>query len=177
MVEKIYGPSSEIQNDDGDNPDNSDVTPYYTTSIRLTATTNLDLGYQATKQIKLNIGAINLLNKYPDQINATVLAHERDTTYGDNAEVQIYPSFSPYGINGGFYYAKATYSVLLNSWRRVLWFEREPEAPAFFLPVDPPSQPGTASIRTKPSAAPGARMRGRKPAQDHKFQSSQGPVN
>ena len=107
LVEKIYGPSSEMQNDDGDN-DTSDVTPVYKTSIHTTPITNLDLGYQATKEIKLNVGAINLFNEYPDQINGTVLAHERAAD--DNAAVQIYPSFSPYGINGGFYYAKATYT-------------------------------------------------------------------
>ncbi len=104
LVEKIYGSSEEYQNDDA----NQSVAPIYLTHIGPTPITNLDLGYQATKEIKLNVGAINLFDKYPDQINPTVLANERAA--GDNAAVQIYPSFSPFGINGGFYYAKATYS-------------------------------------------------------------------
>ena len=104
LVEKIYGSSEEYQNDDA----NKSVAPIFLTRIGPTPVTNLDLGYQATKEIKLNIGAINLFNKYPDQINSTVLANERAAS--DNAAVQIYPSFSPFGINGGFYYARATYS-------------------------------------------------------------------
>jgi len=107
LVQKIYGPSSEMQNDDGDNATGS-VDPIFKTSIHVKPITNLDLGYQATKEIKLNVGAINLFNEYPNQVNSTVLAHERAAD--DNAAVQIYPSFSPFGINGGYYYAKATYS-------------------------------------------------------------------
>jgi hypothetical protein len=30
--------------------------------------------------------------------------------YNDNLGVQQYPSFSPIGIDGGFYYVKATFS-------------------------------------------------------------------
>jgi len=104
LVEKFYGSSEEYQNDDA----NVSVAPIYKTHIGPTPITNLDLGYQATREIKIAVGAVNLFNKYPDQINSTVLANER-AAY-DNAAVQIYPSFSPFGINGGFYYAKATYS-------------------------------------------------------------------
>jgi iron complex outermembrane receptor protein len=28
----------------------------------------------------------------------------------DNGAVTIYPGFSPFGINGGFYYARASFS-------------------------------------------------------------------
>ena len=104
LVEKFYGSSEEYQNDDA----NVSVAPIYKTRIGATPITNLDLGYQATREIKLNVGAFNLFNKYPDQMNANVLANERSAD--DNSAVQIYPSFSPFGINGGFYYAKATYT-------------------------------------------------------------------
>jgi iron complex outermembrane receptor protein len=106
LVEKIYGSSEEYQNDDA----NKSVLPIYRTRISPKPITNLDLGYQATKEIKLNVGAFNLFNEYPNHINSTVLANERDPSADDNAAVQIYPSFSPFGINGGFYYARATYS-------------------------------------------------------------------
>ncbi len=106
LVEKLYGPSEELDSDFGDGP-KGDV-EYFPTHIGTTLITNLDLGYQATREIKLNVGAFNLFNKYPDQMNSTVLAHERGAD--DNSAVQIYPSFSPYGINGGFYYARATYT-------------------------------------------------------------------
>ena len=106
LVEKIYGPSEELDSDFGDGPTGNVL--YFPTHIGTTLITNLDLGYQATREIKLDVGAFNLFNKYPDQMNANVLANERSAD--DNSAVQIYPSFSPFGINGGFYYAKATYT-------------------------------------------------------------------
>ena len=33
----------------------------------------------------------------------------REIAAGDNAAVTQYPLYSPFGINGGFYYAKAAY--------------------------------------------------------------------
>ena len=36
-----------------------------------------------------------------------ILGHENAAS--DNAAVDQYPIFSPFGINGGFYYARATY--------------------------------------------------------------------
>ena len=112
LVERIYGPSAETGNDDGDNSDSKNVSgfDYFRTSIGTTAITNLDAGYQATKELKFNAGAINLFNRYPDKINGTQLSHENNPTYGDNAGVAIYPAFSPFGINGGYYYVKATYA-------------------------------------------------------------------
>jgi iron complex outermembrane receptor protein len=40
-------------------------------------------------------------------MNATILS--RENAAGDNAAVQQYPLFSPFGENGGFYYVKASY--------------------------------------------------------------------
>jgi iron complex outermembrane receptor protein len=105
LLEKVYGPSSEVENDDGDNAQNTVL--YYNTKIGLTPITNLDVGYQATKELKLDVGAINLLNHYPAHVNSTILAHERAAD--DNAAVDIYAPFSPFGFDGGYYYAKATY--------------------------------------------------------------------
>jgi hypothetical protein len=47
----------------------------------------------------------NLFNKYPDMVNGKLLAEQRANL--DNSAVGIYPSFSPFGINGAYYYAKA----------------------------------------------------------------------
>jgi iron complex outermembrane receptor protein len=70
-------------------------------------TTNLDGGYRFTKALKLSIGAQNLFNKFPNKLNSNVLA--RENTSVDNSAVEQYPAFSPFGINGGFYYVKAAY--------------------------------------------------------------------
>jgi iron complex outermembrane recepter protein len=55
----------------------------------------------------LSLGAQNLFNKFPPQLNGNILGHE--IAASDNAAVDQYPIFSPYGVNGGFYYVKALY--------------------------------------------------------------------
>jgi iron complex outermembrane recepter protein len=115
LVEKIYGPSSDYENDDGDNgagqtcsygPCNGSNS-YYKTSIGITAITNLDIAYGFTEKLKLSVGAQNLFNRFPNKINSTIL--DRENAAHDNAAVTQYPIFSPFGINGGFYYVKAVY--------------------------------------------------------------------
>jgi iron complex outermembrane recepter protein len=105
LVEKIYGPSADYENDDGDNPTNANE--YFKDQIGVTLITNLDVGYQFTEGLKLSIGAQNLFNRFPNKLNGNILAHENAA--GDNAAVDQYPIFSPFGINGGFYYVKAAY--------------------------------------------------------------------
>jgi len=106
LAEKIYGPASEYENDEGDNA--AGVPIYLKTTIGTTPITNLDLGYQVTKFFKLDIGAINLFNRFPPLINGTITEHE--FKFNSSTAVQIQPIFSPFGIDGGFYYAKATLS-------------------------------------------------------------------
>jgi iron complex outermembrane receptor protein len=108
LVEKIYGPASEWENDDGDNPANA--LEYFRSETGVTAITNLDLGYQFTHYFRMNIGALNLFDRYPDKLNGTLRSHLDNLAYNDNLGVQQYPSFSPIGIDGGFYYVKATFS-------------------------------------------------------------------
>ncbi len=105
LVEKIYGVSSEYENDDGDGPTGNLV--YYKTTINTTAITNLDVGYNFTDHLKVAAGAVNLFNRFPNKINGTIRATEESV--GDYTNVGQYPSFSPFGIDGGFYYVKATY--------------------------------------------------------------------
>jgi iron complex outermembrane receptor protein len=52
----------------------------------------------------VSVGANNLFNQYPDHINASLLAEQRANL--DNTAVNVYPAFSPFGINGGYYYAR-----------------------------------------------------------------------
>jgi iron complex outermembrane receptor protein len=104
LHEIIYGQSSEWQSDYGD----ATGTPiYYNTRIGVTAITNLDIGYLATDKLTLSVGANNLFDRYPNGINSSLLKTFR--TAGDNSAVTIYPQFSPFGINGGYYYVRGTY--------------------------------------------------------------------
>jgi iron complex outermembrane receptor protein len=111
LQEQIYGPASEWENDDGDNPTNS--LNWYKTTIPVTHITNLDLAYQLTTALKINIGAKNLFNHYPPKLNANLIAAYSSSyavTNNDASSAYPYPLFSPFGIDGGFYYARATYS-------------------------------------------------------------------
>jgi iron complex outermembrane receptor protein len=106
LLEKVYGPSSEWRNDNGDNPTNTPV--YFKSTIGVSPITNLDLSYQVQDHLKLSIGAVNVFNKFPNHLNGTLLAHYNAAH--DNTAVGISPSFSPYGIDGGFYYARAMFT-------------------------------------------------------------------
>jgi iron complex outermembrane recepter protein len=127
LLEKVYGPSSEYQNDDGDNggtgpgsvpacvpkPGTLFICPggfdYFQSRIGVTPITNLDIAYELKDHLKVSVGAVNLFNRFPGRLNAEQLAHTNGFFYGDNAGVTQYPTFSPFGINGGFYYIKGTY--------------------------------------------------------------------
>lgn len=105
LVEKVYGASSDYENDDGDNPTGN--FEYFKDTIGVTPITDLDVGFQFTDKLKLSLGAQNVFNRFPNQINSTILARENRAV--DNVAVDNLPIFSPFGINGGFYYARALY--------------------------------------------------------------------
>jgi iron complex outermembrane receptor protein len=107
LVEKIYGKSSDYENDDGDGP--TGTFQYFKDEIGVTAITNVDAGYWYTDHLKLSVGALNAFNRFPNKLNSNILSREENYPGGDNAAVTQYPIFSPFGINGGFYYAKAVY--------------------------------------------------------------------
>jgi iron complex outermembrane receptor protein len=83
--------------------------------------TDLDVTYEVTAKLALSVGANNLFNVYPQrQSSAFIVAESRDTTltgapgykadpaaYGiPTSGADIYGTNSPFGINGGFYYAR-----------------------------------------------------------------------
>ena len=109
LREIVYGTSSEYDSNGGHTVNgNSSTVTYYQERIAVTPITNLDIGYQATKELKLSVGAINLLDRYPNEVNGNLLAGYA-ATY-NRSTVNIYPQFSPFGFNGGFYYLRASYS-------------------------------------------------------------------
>jgi len=103
LREQIFGPSNEWQTDNGDTNGNSPI--FYNTRIGTTAITNLDLSYRLTRHVALDCGAKNLFNRYPTHTNGTLLYFERRAL--DNFAADIYPAFSPYGFDGGYYFVRA----------------------------------------------------------------------
>ncbi|MGB6449812.1 MAG: hypothetical protein WBE92_03590, partial [Steroidobacteraceae bacterium] len=106
LEEQVYGPTSEWENDDGDNPTNN--LEYFESNIGVTPITNVDVSYQLTRHFKLSAGALNAFDRYPDKYNSTLLAHYNNFAYGDTLGVFQYPMFSPFGIDGGYYYVRGT---------------------------------------------------------------------
>jgi len=116
LHEIIYGKSSGCDNPDSD----TSATPYgkpcaayagglyyYEDHIGTIGITNLELGMNLRDSVTLAIGANNLFNRYPNQVNPGNTAVEKAGF--DNAAVEKYLPFSPIGIDGGFYYARLSY--------------------------------------------------------------------
>jgi len=76
----------------------------------VTAITNVDMGYRLTDHVRVDVGALNVFDRYPNKLNGVLLSHYDNPAYNDNLGVQQYPSFSPFGIDGGFYYLRATFA-------------------------------------------------------------------
>ncbi len=104
LRETIYGKSSEIQSTNGTG------TGGIVEKIGTTGITDLDVGYQVTEAVKVNVGANNLFNH-----KAPTIPNISDGAGGvrpaDGSNVYDAPlGFSPFGINGGYYYARVTYT-------------------------------------------------------------------
>jgi len=99
LKETVYGPASRLDNLNGG--------PFYETKIGVTPLTDLEVAYQASA-LKLSLGASNLFNRYPNKTNSQLLATYQAAK--NTGAVTIYPSFSPFGINGGYYYGRMVYS-------------------------------------------------------------------
>jgi iron complex outermembrane receptor protein len=78
--------------------------PTTKTEVKPTAITDLEVSYQFNRAWTLSVGANNLFNQYPDQVNASCWPSSAPTW---TTRGHVYPSFSPFGINGGYYYARA----------------------------------------------------------------------
>jgi iron complex outermembrane receptor protein len=107
VAEKLYGPSDEWALTGHEFLPNGNPV-YYKSSIGTVPITNLNVGYQLNKWFKVDIGALNLFDRYPPLRNSQML--HSWFTHGNSTAVQIQPIWSPFGIDGGYYYAKATFS-------------------------------------------------------------------
>ena len=112
LREVIYGNASEYTQDQGFTDRVAHITPahvaYYSSSTGVIPTTNVDVSYTALDRLTLSAGAINAFNRYPAKLNSELLSLYR--AVASNSGVTQYPTWSPFGFNGGFYYLKANYS-------------------------------------------------------------------
>lgn len=103
LDETIYGPASLVVSTSGTGVGGLKET------IGTTAITNLDIGYHITPAFKLDVGANNLFNTFPPSrpnvlSNGVLAPADGSSIYG--API----GFSPFGINGGYYYGRVTYA-------------------------------------------------------------------
>jgi iron complex outermembrane receptor protein len=109
LKETLYGPASRYDSRTGCPLTTGSTLPTcFKNEIDATFITDLEISYRIIEPVKLTIGANNLFNKYPDKLNPDY----RNTFLTGNANgyVTQYPTFSSFGINGGYYYGKIAYT-------------------------------------------------------------------
>ena len=98
LRETLYGPSSVDYSPNGGT--------YYTNKVPTTGITDVEVDYHYLESWTIALGANNLFNAYPP---ARVVANA--TTLSDGSNVVGAPlGISPFGINGGYYYTRLTFT-------------------------------------------------------------------
>jgi iron complex outermembrane receptor protein len=105
LREIIHDTTTTVTGDNG--ATKAGTVTYYTSHSGVIPTTDFDVSYAASSAVTLSGGAQNVFNRYPDRLNAGLLAAYQKQGYPFAATQ--YTS-GPLGINGGFYYLKATYT-------------------------------------------------------------------
>ena len=101
VTETINGPARSIAR-------SPQTQTFYATELDTTPITDLEIAYEISDSLKFAIGADNLFNEYPGMVPDFV--RQEQLNLNSNAYVTKYSSLSPYGINGGYYYGRLTYS-------------------------------------------------------------------
>ena len=74
--------------------------------VKASFLTDLEVGYQIATPIKISIGANNLFNKYPTERSKQYIRSVELANGERGYSTSKYPTISPFGINGGYYYAR-----------------------------------------------------------------------
>jgi iron complex outermembrane receptor protein len=106
LRETVYGPTSEWISIDQTGTGRG-ATNF---TVPTNAITDLDIGFKVTPQLRLNVGANNLFDTRPPSVpnvpngSGGVQPADGNNVYGEPAQ------FSPWGINGGYYYGRVTFT-------------------------------------------------------------------
>ncbi len=89
----------------------SNAAAYVQLKVNEAAITDLDLAYEVIKNVKVSVGANNLLNTYP---NKNPLGYRQGQLTSNSSNYanasSVYPNTGPYGYEGGFYYGKISWT-------------------------------------------------------------------
>jgi iron complex outermembrane receptor protein len=105
LREIVHDTTQVVQGDNGATT-GSTVT-FYTTRSGIIPITNIDLGYEVLKSLKLTVGAENVFNRYPRKVNADLRAAYQKAGFPFAAGQY---ANGPLGISGGYYYLKGSYA-------------------------------------------------------------------
>jgi len=97
----LYGPSSNFTSPDGGT--------FYEQKIKTAAIVDLELSYTIAAPLTVSVGANNLFNKKPPTVALVPGRTDFQLVNGGNV-IDAPLTFSPYGINGGYYYARVNFS-------------------------------------------------------------------
>ena len=92
----LYGKTTAYLSPDGGS--------YYKQTIGAAFIGDVELNYDLTRDLKLSVGANNVFNKRPP--NVGLVPGSTNSTVNDGNVLDAPLTFSPYGINGGYYYAR-----------------------------------------------------------------------
>ena len=105
LRETVYGESSELTSFDG----SGEGANAFKEVVPATGITDIEIAYRVTPQIKVSVGANNLFNQFPPNTPNAVSGKSLEPVNG--ALVYNVPyGFSPYGINGGYYYGRVMFT-------------------------------------------------------------------
>ncbi len=80
-----------------------------TNNVARAGITDLEVSYSPLSNVKISLGANNLFNEYPNKQNGT-FRYGQYMTNASGYAGSIYPTFSAFGLNGGYYYGKLSYT-------------------------------------------------------------------
>jgi iron complex outermembrane receptor protein len=83
---------------------------YYKNQVKTAAITDLEAGVELTKGLKFSVGSNNLFNKKPAKVVAVPGSGPVPTLSTAGNVYDAPNTFSAYGINGGYYYARIDFS-------------------------------------------------------------------
>jgi iron complex outermembrane receptor protein len=102
LKEDVYGETKEVVSLNGTGANGIWL------STPVTGVTDLDVAYNVTSKLKIALGANNLFNKKPPNV-PNVPDGAGGVRPADGSNVYDVPvGFSPYGVNGGYYYGRIT---------------------------------------------------------------------
>lgn len=87
--------------------DSGSLGRYVRNTVDATVITDLDISYNLTRALRLTVGANNLFDIRPDKVNP--IDYANGLSAGGNGVIDR-QTFGAYGINGGYYYGRVSWS-------------------------------------------------------------------